>query len=48
MNMRETKKNGKRLSGTLAVVLTLVVMVCSAFRTLCRMQKGKTEVKTHL
>lgn len=31
MNMRETKKNGKRLTGTLAVVLTLVVMVCSAF-----------------
>lgn len=23
MNMRETKKNGKRLTGTLAVVLTL-------------------------
>ena len=26
MNMRETKKNGKRRTGTLAVVLTLVVM----------------------
>ena len=41
MNMRETKKNGKRLTGTLAVVLTLVVMVCSAFPNIVSHAEGK-------
>lgn len=41
MNTRETKKNGKRLTGTLAVVLTLAVMVCSAFPNIVSHAEGK-------
>lgn len=31
MNMRETKKNGKRLTGTLAVVLAMLVGLLAGY-----------------
>ena len=41
MNTRETKKNGKRLTGTLAVALTLEALVWSAIPFIVTHAVGK-------
>ena len=38
---------GKRLTGTLAVVLTLVVMVCSAFPNIVSHAEGEGQKSKH-